>query len=176
MIPNPRIPPRAAPAVDVIVRATPWRRVADAETIVRDAIAAAASLCDAVPFDGEVAVVLADDSLARDLNKQWRRIDRPTNVLSFPAMPAPSVEEAPTALGDIVIAYETVEREAMLEGKTLGAHLAHLTVHGFLHLVGYDHRTDDEAADMEALETRILAELGLPDPYAEGTRRRAINR
>lgn len=159
--------PRDAPAVEVSVSSTLWRDLPDAETTVRDAIAAAAALCDAVPSDCEVSVLLTDDAAIRVLNKQWRGIDRPTNVLSFPAPAAPSHEDAPQMLGDIVIAYEYLRREAASEGKTPLAHLAHLTVHGFLHLVGYDHGAEEEAAVMEGLEARILATLGLPDPYAE---------
>jgi probable rRNA maturation factor len=168
--------PRDPPAVDLAVRSALWRSLADAEATVREAIAAAAALCDAVPSDCEVSVVLTDDAGIRALNKQWRGIDRATNVLSFPAPAAPAPVDAPCVLGDIVIAYEYLDREAALEDKTPLVHLAHLTVHGFLHLVGYDHTTDEEAALMEGLEARILATLGLPDPYAKPGRVRAAAR
>jgi probable rRNA maturation factor len=171
---KPRPLPRVVPEIDVVQEATAWRGLPGAEAIVREAIAAAASLCDAVPADSELAVVLTDDAAIRALNKQWRGIDRPTNVLSFPAPEAP--EDAPQVLGDIVIAYEYLTREAELEHRAVPAHLTHLTVHGFLHLLGYDHVTDDEAELMEGLETRILESMGLPDPYANSGRVRAIHR
>ena len=118
-----------------------------------------------------VAVLLCDDAAIAALNARWRGVDRPTNVLSFPASPqtgaglhAAPVEPAP--LGDIAIAYETVAREAEAEDKPLAEHLAHLAVHGFLHLLGYDHHDDGEAERMERLERDILARLGIADPYA----------
>ena len=104
--------------------------------------------------------------LAR-LNSDWRGIDRPTNVLAFPGWDpdAPLPAEAPLLLGDVVLARETVAREAKEQGKTVTDHLGHLVVHGVLHLLGYDHAIDAEAAVMETLETAILAELGVADPY-----------
>jgi probable rRNA maturation factor len=166
--------PRRAPDVEVVRKAAAWHGLADANSIVRDAIAAAAALCDTVPADCEVAVILTDDAAIQALNKQWRGINRPTNVLSFPAPEAPA--DAPRMLGDIVIAYEYLGREAALENRAPSAHLAHLTVHGFLHLLGYDHVNDEEAELMERLEARILDTLGLPDPYAKPARARAIHR
>jgi len=137
------------------------------------------------------AVVLTDDKAIRTLNRDWRRKDAATNVLSFPAQDpvknptkkptrkpgktrsrkARAARGTPRLLGDIVIAYETTEREARAERKPFAHHLAHLAVHGFLHLVGYDHAADDEADAMEGLETAILARLDVPDPYiARGAR------
>ena len=120
--------------------------------------------------------MLADDRHVQDLNLQWRGQDKATNVLSFPAPRRDGDEDegATVMLGDIVIAYETLAREAEFEKKPLLNHLAHLTVHGFLHLLGYEHDTEDEAEDMERLEARILENLGIPDPYA--ARPRAITR
>jgi len=115
--------------------------------------------------DGELAIVLTDDSAIRALNRDWRGKDEPTNVLSFPAQEPGADRRAPRMLGDIVIAYETAAREAEVEGKPLVHHLAHLAVHGFLHLVGYDHEASEEADAMEGLEVAILARLGVPDPY-----------
>ena len=116
--------------------------------------------------NGELAIVLTDDAAIRTLNRDWRGKDAPTNVLSFPAA-APSAPRAGDArlLGDIVIAYETTAREAVAEGKPFAHHLAHLAVHGFLHLLGYDHETDAEAEAMEALEIAVLRRLGVPNPY-----------
>jgi probable rRNA maturation factor len=110
---------------------------------------------------GEIAALLGGDDLVRTLNRAHRGRDRPTNVLSFPAG-----QPAHGFLGDIVLAYETVAREAAEQGKGLEAHAAHLLTHGFLHILGYNHDLDHDAARMEARERAILASLGWPDPYA----------
>jgi probable rRNA maturation factor len=115
----------------------------------------------------EVSVVLADDALVRRLNRQWRRIDSATNVLSFPALDLELPPKAPFLLGDVVLAFETVSREAQEQGKELADHMRHLVVHGILHLLGYDHDEPAGAEQMEALETQVLARLGVADPYAE---------
>ena len=150
-----------APSVDVLIESSLWSAQPAAEQSVRAAISAAASRL-AKPT-GELAVVLTDDETIRALNRDWRGMDKPTNVLSFPAT-APG-GEAPPMLGDIVIAYETLERECTDQGKMFIHHLSHLAVHGFLHLMGYDHERDSEAEAMEALEGEILARLDMPDPY-----------
>jgi probable rRNA maturation factor len=114
----------------------------------------------------ELAIVLGDDALLRELNRTWRGQDKPTNVLSFPAGDAaPAAPGAPVLLGDVVIAFETLASEAASQQKPLAAHLAHLVVHGVLHLLGFGHEEAAEAARMEALETRLLAGIGVPDPY-----------
>jgi probable rRNA maturation factor len=155
----------AATAIDVTVQQARWEP--GAEAVVREAIATAADVLRALPAaSGEVSVVLTDDAAIRALNRDWRKLDKATNVLSFPALPRPASGGAPAGLiGDIVIAYETTAREAAAEGKPFAHHLAHLAVHGFLHLLGYDHETDAEAEEMERLEARILARLNVPDPY-----------
>jgi probable rRNA maturation factor len=147
----------AALSVDVLVQSPRWKEIRGAETAVRKAINMAADEISSP--DGEVAVVLTDDAAIHKLNKQWRRIDKATNVLSFP-----SSKGAPM-LGDIVIAYETLVRESRDEGKEFSHHLSHLAVHGFLHLMGYDHQTDSDAETMEELERAVLARLRIPDPY-----------
>ena len=114
-----------------------------------------------------MSLCLTDDAEVRALNARWRGLDKPTNVLSFPAAPAERMREAPL-LGDIALAYETLAREAEKSGASLADHYRHLVAHGFLHLIGYDHQTDEEAERMEALEKRILARLGVADPYADG--------
>lgn len=153
--------------VDVLVQSPLWGREPDAETAVRQAVSVAArrlSTSQPSTSGAEVAIVLTDDSAIRALNRDWRGDDSATNVLSFPVGSA-GAPGAPVMLGDIVIAYETLARESTDEGKTFQQHLIHLAVHGFLHLLGYDHVNDRDAIEMERLEIRILAELGVPDPY-----------
>ncbi|MFO1060161.1 MAG: rRNA maturation RNase YbeY [Dongiaceae bacterium] len=115
----------------------------------------------------ELCVALADDAAVRVLNRDYRGIDKPTNVLSFGgSWDAAAVRAAPAVmLGDVVLACETVAAEADLQGKTLADHVTHLTVHGVLHLLGYDHEEAAEAEMMESLETSLLAGLGVADPY-----------
>jgi probable rRNA maturation factor len=159
----------ASPATEILVVADCWRAEADAEAIIHRAIQTAAEMVDTDTGDAELAIMLTDDAGIRTLNANWRGIDKPTNVLSFPALQptgTPSAGDAPRMLGDIAIAYETTRREADDEQKPFEHHLTHLTIHGFLHLIGYDHETDEEAGEMEDLERKILAQLGIPDPYA----------
>jgi probable rRNA maturation factor len=113
----------------------------------------------------EVSLVFTDDESIRAINAEWRQKDKATNVLSFPAYPITPGKMPGPMLGDIIIARETLEREAAELEKPFDDHLTHLMVHGFLHLLGYDHMNDTEAEIMEGLETRILADLGLSDPY-----------
>jgi probable rRNA maturation factor len=148
-------------AVDVLTESPLWQNEPSAEAVVRDAIDAAADATSAPP--GELAIVLTNDAAIRVLNRDWRGVDKPTNVLSFPASRSSGTE--PAMLGDIVIAYETLERECRAENKQFLHHLAHLAVHGFLHLMGYDHQTDSEADDMERIEISILSRLQVLDPY-----------
>jgi probable rRNA maturation factor len=158
---------------EVLVVADCWQGEPEAEAVIQRAIAAAAEAVDADVGDAELAVMLTDDSGIRTLNGNWRGIDKPTNVLSFPALQptAPSRPgDAPRMLGDIAIAYETMRQEADDEQKPFDHHLSHLAVHGFLHLIGYDHETEGEAEVMEALEQEILAQLGIPDPYTDRER------
>ena len=158
------------PTTEVLVVADCWHEAPDAERVIQRAIAAAAENVDADVGTAELAVMLTDDAGIRVLNNNWRGIDKATNVLSFPALPPTGQRkpgDAPRMLGDIAIAYQTLRREAEEEHKRFDHHLSHLAVHGFLHLVGYDHEDDDDAETMEALETEILAHLGIPDPYAD---------
>lgn len=122
------------------------------------------------PSGGEVTIRYVDPGESRSLNAQFRHKDRPTNVLSFPAADDPAdLTVLPgsehTYLGDLVICAAVVEREAKEQAKTRRAHHAHMVVHGILHLLGYDHLTDDEAEQMESIEIHVLALLGYPDPY-----------
>ena len=166
--------PHSVPLMtEVLVVADCWREEPDAGGVIQRAIAAAAEAVDADVRDAELAVMLTDDLGIRTLNSSWRGIDKPTNVLSFPAL-RPRTErqpgDAPRMLGDIAIAYETMRKEADDEQKPFDHHLSHLAVHGFLHLIGYDHEKEDEAEAMEALEQEILAQLGIPNPYADRER------
>ncbi|HXI06505.1 MAG: rRNA maturation RNase YbeY [Bradyrhizobium sp.] len=158
----------ALPQTEVLVTADCWQAEPGADAVIHRAIAAAAEIADCDTDDAELAVMLTDDSGIRTLNSNWRGIDKPTNVLSFPALqPTGDIpDDMPRMLGDIAIAYETTRREADEESKPFDHHLSHLAVHGFLHLIGYDHENDDDAEAMEALERDILAQLGIPDPYA----------
>jgi probable rRNA maturation factor len=154
-------------SIDVTIGSPRWRRsLPDAERRARSA-ARAALRGAAAKLRGrraELSLVLADDGTVRRLNRRWRGRDRATNVLSFPADPR-RVRGAPLLLGDVVLAFETMRREAAAQRKTLADHLAHLVTHGVLHLMGFDHEEDAEAKRMEDLERRILRRLGVADPY-----------
>jgi probable rRNA maturation factor len=160
----------ALPFTEVLVVADCWRTEPDAEAVIHRAIDAAAEFADADVGEAELAVMLTDDSGIRTLNNNWRGIDKPTNVLSFPALQptgAATPDDAPRMLGDIAIAFETTRKEADDDQKPFDHHLSHLAVHGFLHLIGYDHEKDYDAEAMENLEREILAQLGIPDPYVD---------
>lgn len=164
-------PERPALTIDVLVASGRWKRAEKAKAIVRRAVTRAAAMAGAARTSAagtstkaaELAIVLSDDSAIRVLNRDWRGIDKATNVLSFPA------KNASGHLGDVVLAFETVAREARSEGKPFAHHLAHLAVHGFLHLVGYDHTRSKDAVVMERTEREILRELAIPDPYRPAT-------
>lgn len=115
----------------------------------------------------ELSLLFTDDAAMSVLNGTWRGQEKPTNVLSFPAFPVAPGEMPGPMLGDIILARETIEREAGELGKPVDEHVTHLIVHGFLHLLGYDHLEEGDATRMEGIETRILAELDLSDPYGD---------
>lgn len=117
------------------------------------------------PPTAELSLLFTDNAHILVLNRQWRGKERPTNVLSFPAFEIEPGDKIPPMLGDIALAFETIEEEAALEGKPFDHHLSHLIVHGLLHLLGHDHEDDEEAEIMEALERGALARLAIPDPY-----------
>lgn len=139
------------------------------EPFVRAALDAGEGAVDGSREPVEIGLVLTDDEEVRRLNRDYRGKDRPTNVLSFALTEGEEMPETggPVMLGDIVLAYDTVMREAEDQGKRAADHARHLVVHGILHLLGYDHLTDEEAHRMERLEASVLARFGLADPYAE---------
>jgi probable rRNA maturation factor len=161
-------PPAVGLRVEVVVHAPEWQRHAGEERLsaaMQHALMVAAP--ERAARAHEVVLVLSDDTEVRGLSRRYRGKDKPTNVLSFPAgntvLPP---DGASIALGDVVLARETVEREAGEAGIPVLDHACHLAVHGLLHLIGYDHESDSDAEAMETMEIRILADLGIPDPYA----------
>lgn len=168
----------SAVTADIVIESELWTAEPRAEATVDGAVAAAAEFLAGLRSTrlpstrgGEVSILLSDDSAVRDINRQWRDLDKPTNVLSFPAADTPATKGH---LGDIVIAYETLRRECEAEDRLFLHHLAHLTVHGFLHLIGYDHETDAQADEMESLESRIMTAMNLPDPWTTARRERDL--
>jgi probable rRNA maturation factor len=145
--------------LDIRIESDLWRRKRGIRALARRALIAAASV--AARSACELAVLLTDDPGIRVINADWRGVDAPTNVLSFPAARGGS----PPFLGDIALAYETIAAEATAEGKPFAHHFAHLCVHGFLHLLGYDHIRRKDAEVMEAAERDILQRLRIPNPY-----------
>ncbi|MBI1260167.1 MAG: rRNA maturation RNase YbeY [Rhizobiales bacterium] len=155
--------PDAGLSIDLLVEAGDWDEASHA--LALRAAKAAWGACVAGGDDVvELSIVLADDDFVQGLNRKWRQKDKPTNVLSFPAGENTGGTDH---LGDIVLAFETISREAVEQKKTMADHFSHLVVHGMLHLMGYDHEDEGEAEDMESLERDILAGLGIADPYAE---------
>lgn len=147
--------------IDIEIEVPAWKTaLPDVEALVR--IAASTTLIHE-DMDQPLTILLTDDAVVRDLNARFRNTDAATNVLSFPSTPNPE-----NILGDVALAFGVCAREAHDQGKPLAHHLQHLTVHGVLHLLGYDHIGDDEAEAMEALERAVLAKLGVPDPYLVG--------
>ena len=145
---------------DIVIAASARAAPPETAAVIARAIRAAAA---AMQSTRNVSVLIEDDAGIRVLNRQWRCIDQATNVLSFPAAEMPGI--AAEYLGDIAISYETVAREAEAASRPYAHHLAHLAIHGFLHLLGYDHQADRAAEEMEELERYILNGLGIPDPY-----------
>ena len=145
--------------MDIAVQFADWTdSLSDIEAIAERAVMQIISVLDK-PKLGELSIALVSDRDIQVLNRDYRRKDKPTNVLSFPDDgPAP-------LLGDIVLALETITREAKEKSISLEHHVTHLIIHGFLHLQGYDHQTDETAADMEALEIAALATLNIDNPY-----------
>lgn len=152
------------PVIDIAIETEAWEAFEDPAGLAESVIGQSISQSGVRISEGaEISIVLCDDAFIAELNRKWRQIDKPTNVLSFPS--GGPIASTPV-LGDIVIAFETTAREAAEAGKPLRDHVAHLLAHGFLHLIGYDHIADADAETMEALERAVLARLGIADPYA----------
>ncbi len=159
--------------IEIIVDAGNWPPPAALNDLARKSVEAAYEVAcsDGVPARNDyiVSLLFTDDAAISELNRTWRERDGATNVLSFPQSRhhfQGEVQHPSSMLGDIVLAYETVCGEAALEGKSQEHHIAHLIIHGFLHLFGYDHETSNEAELMENLERSGLKKLGIADPYA----------
>jgi probable rRNA maturation factor len=153
------------PVIDVAINAEDWASLEAPSQLAEAAILAAIGETGvSLAANAEISVLFCADGFIRDLNRKWRGIDQPANVLSFPA--GGDAAFAPL-LGDIVIAFETASREASEAGRPLRDHVAYLLVHGFLHLIGHDHIGAAEAETMEALERAILGRLGIADPFQE---------
>ena len=153
---------QAAQTINILVKAPEWSKIPRIEAKIRKAVECA--LTAEGQTAAEINILLSDDASVRTLNSQFRHIDKPTNVLSFPAAEGPGKGNA---LGDIILGYGTVAREATEQNKSFLHHAQHLTMHGMLHLLGFDHEREDEAAEMEALETKLCLSLGIADPYKD---------
>lgn len=156
------------PSIDIDIRiaVAGWRTaLPNPNAAIRKAVRAALAAELPPKAATSLSILLTDDAEMRKLNAGWRAKDKPTNVLSFPAENAVDPARPPEFLGDVALGLATCKREAREQGKTFADHVAHLTVHGVLHLLGYDHMDDEQAEAMEPLETDILASLGIADPY-----------
>jgi probable rRNA maturation factor len=164
-------PPRWRIQLELVEDDGEWQVFGDLDDLVAAVQRVLASARELAPADpAAVVIALSSDAVVRRLNATYRDKDSPTNVLSFPAPDAASAAAAtedPRALGDVILAVETVLAEAAAAGIPPAHHFQHLLIHGVLHLAGYDHLTDAEAEAMEALETTLLARLGIADPYAD---------
>ena len=158
--------PLSAVTVDILVEAGDWPTSAVLEPVAAAAVDATMAELQLSDQPTELSLVFTDDAAIALLNAQWRGKQGATNVLSFPGAGGDSDGRLPRLLGDVILAYQTISREADLEDKPFEHHLCHLIVHGLLHLLGYDHATGSEAEVMEATERRVLARLAIPDPYA----------
>jgi probable rRNA maturation factor len=163
--------------IDVLIESRKWSGL-HLERLAGDAVLAALDELGLEPQQFGVSILACDDARIATLNSQFRAKPQPTNVLSWPSedraaaapgemphLPPPNPVGPPLELGDIALAHETCTREAAEAGKPFEDHIRHLIVHGLLHLLGFDHETDADAELMEGLETRVLARLGVPDPY-----------
>lgn len=153
--------------IDVSIEAGAWENEAVLSRTVQRAVNAAAESAGLEwPEGAELSLVFTDDLKISRLNEEWRQKPVPTNILSFPGADVAIGEPAGQILGDLVLSYETIAREAEEQDKAFTDHLTHLVIHGFLHLFGYRHDDESEANLMESIEKKALARLGISDPYA----------
>lgn len=167
-------PPRQSKrlfSLEIVHEAGDWTIRGASDQVIRGAVTALSQHRDVDSRGGLVALLLTDDAHIRAINAQWRGKDQATNVLSFPSAPQPRARLSAPFLGDVVLATETLHREAKADGIPLEHHLQHLVIHGILHLLGYDHETDADAEVMERIEIETLAAIGVENPYddANGT-------
>ena len=160
------------PIIEVSLQDPEWEKIGDIEKMIRQAVertlATAMMPETAIGRDLEVSIVLANDDLIQVLNREYREKDTPTNVLTFASLDSEEIAtEGILNLGDVILSFQTIQREAKEQGKFILDHVKHMTVHGILHLLGYDHLNDDEANDMETLEIGILTGLGVQNPYTD---------
>ncbi len=162
--------------IEIIIDAPSWRdALPECESITCQTVQTVLEHLEVSTMAIEVSLVLANDALIQEKNKRYRGKDQPTNVLAFPAMQNPlnwlsqmKSTGTPFVIGDIFLAIETIQQEASAQAKPLQDHFSHLIVHGVLHLFGYDHQVDGDAEKMEALEIKILGEMGIKNPYLTG--------
>lgn len=162
---------KESPVIDISVQDPEWEALGDIDGLIRmiakTALTYAIMPKEVLGRDLEISIVLANDDLVQVLNREYRDKDKPTNVLTFATLDSEEpATEGPLNLGDVILSYQTIERECQEQGKFVIDHVKHLTVHGVLHLLGYDHIDEDEATDMETLEIRILERLGVQNPYS----------
>ena len=151
--------------IDLRVEDSSWTgSVDDLESVCDAALGASARQ---LGVSGAVDLLLTDNAQMQQLNAQWRDKDRPTDILSFPSDERFNPPGGQRFLGDLVVGFEVTSEDALKLNRPLSLHLSHLLVHGFLHLLGYDHISSADASEMEALEAEILADFGLPDPYGD---------
>ncbi len=160
------------PEIDVSVQDPAWEKIDKISNLVHKVASTTltAAIIPRFAFGRalEVSIVLANDDLIQLLNREYRNKDAPTNVLSFATLDSEEPETGDVLnLGDVILSYQTIMREAEEQNKTITEHTMHLIVHGVLHVLGYNHQTDDSATDMETLEIRILERLGVQNPYTE---------
>jgi probable rRNA maturation factor len=156
--------------IEMAVDDARWEELGDLEALAAQCVDAALRETEEEPGgSAEVSLLFCDDARMRELNRDFRGKDKPTNVLSFPGpgFPGADLPEPAPVLGDIALGYETIRREAADQQKSFADHSRHMIIHGFLHLLGYDHETEAEAAEMEAMEIRILQRLGVANPYGD---------
>ncbi len=143
------------------VQSAPWKNLRGLKSLTTKAVAAALPKSE----KRRPVIIFVSDKTIRTLNNNWRGLDKPTNVLSFPAAEMPSPKGTAKPLGDVILSYGVVKKEAKAQGKSMSHHTSHLIVHGVLHLLGYDHENDSDAEKMERRERLILKRLGISDPY-----------